>query len=421
MIAWLALLMFGLSLAVSLRQPIWSPLDEASHWMVGVYVSHFKYPRIDSRVVFPADLGGATEGQVYQAGEPPLNYVVTGFAGRAAHFFARKTPLHLNPDRFSVYIERLTNSFFLALLIPLLWLCARLLFPGNLLMAWSVPGATFLFRGILIDTTRVSNDVLVTVLTTLGIYLFLRHREGLSLRAALLVGAVAGAATLAKYQGVFTFIAIGAVMLAGLRGPWRRYVAARLRFLAISLVTWAVLVTPWFAFEYQRYGDPTGAAAERKVLPPAALLASDPIPQILASPGHLYLSGLLAEVANPINVHFAVLNVWIARLTPPLMLLGLLVLLVRRSPGGLSRPERFALAISGFGLFLLLVLISVRGGFIVMWDARDQFPAILPATLMAAAPLLLLPERTRRIAAPAAVIVVSCLALFTTFLLSLNW
>jgi dolichyl-phosphate-mannose-protein mannosyltransferase len=425
-VAWLALLMFAMSAAVTVRQPVWSPLDEGPHWATADMFLHGVTPLIDGRYVFPPDLPGGVIGVNYQAAEPPLTYFVLAGVESLAQGLARAANAtlgtHRSPNRVAVHAERLFNSLLLASLVPLLWLAARLIAPGNLAFAWGMPGALFFFRGVLIDGSRVSNDVLVAVLATLAVYLVLRGGRALHPAHGLLVGFVIGLSTLAKYQGAFAFLPIGLLLLVRLPGGgldrfWRSAL-----YLAGAVLVWALLIAPWFYIQYQRYGDATGGAAERRVLPPEALLAPDPWPQIFDSPHHVFLSATFAEVANPLNVHFAAANILIAQALPWLLVVGALALpLAATVAGGLTRLERVALGVTAPLMFVLLAAISLNARIIVVWDARDQLPAALPFTLLVAAPLLFSRPPVDRALAAAAMLAVSALAIFSAYLLSLPW
>lgn len=414
-VALLTVLMFAMSAVVALRQPIWSPIDEAAHYATAVGAIHLHYPRINRPIFIPHDLPflGAS-GQDYQAGGPPLNYLLLGVVEEVARALA--SGFTHAPDRVAVRAMRLSESFLLACLIPLLWLCARRIAPGDLAFAWGMPGAAFLFRGVIIDGSRVSNDVLVAVLATLAVLLFLHWRDGLTAGRGLVLGVLIGLATVSKISGVYAFIPIGLLLLT--RPPAiRRAISAA----AAAVAAWIVLVTPWFAFQYHRYGDPTGASVVKSVLPHPVWLPPNPWPAILSSPYDVYLSATLAEVANPLHDHLVELNRLVQWVTPWLLVLGVLAAVFAFRREGLDRLGRIALAVAAPAMFALLAVLSVKAGYSFLGDARDELPAIMPFCFLGAAPLLLPRRPLPGLVAGGVLALWSCLALLSTVLLALPW
>lgn len=432
-VALLALLMFAMSATVAVRQPVWSPIDEASQWVTASMVAHLQFPRIDQTILIPKDLppppptkattGGGQEGQDYQAGEPPLGFLVFGGLARVVRAAAARVgPLlgpALSPNLASVYAGRLLNSVLWAGLLLLLWICAREIEPGSLALAWGMPASLFLLRGTVVDTTRFGSDVLLAVASTYVLYLYLRQRRNVGAGKGVLLGILMGAATLIKYQAVVLFPVVGLLLLAApAGGPALRRKAA---YLVSAVGVWAVMALPWLVFQYSRYGDPTGGKVELRVLPEADKLGANPWPQVLSSPSRAIGTAALGELMSPLKALFAGLNFGIAYAVPWILLAGAVALLLLRSRAGLRRAERVVLALAVPGTFLFLLVLSLRAGFMVAWDGRNGLPAVLGFAVLATAPLLLLPDRVREYAALVAVAAMTALAVFTTVLVAQPW
>lgn len=421
----LSALMFAESAMVAFHQPVWSPIDEGAHWATAVAVIHGHFLRPDQPIYIPSTLPPWPSGQDYQAGEPPLNYVGLGLADvvarRVFSTLTVATGHAYSGDWMSVRAMRLTNSLFFAMLVPLLWLCARVIAPGNLALARGLPAASLVFPGIVMESTRAGTDVLVAVLATLGIYLFLRWRTALTLKRALVIGLVVGLATLSKYHGVYAFIPIGLVLLARIVKYGLPELQRAVAFIVPAVAAWAAVITPWFAFQYGRYGDPTAGSVVKSVLPHWVWLPADPKPLIAQAPYHIFISSMKGETDNPLAHQDLFLNM-LGTAVLVLAALGLFALGLGSTSGGTSRLERLALGLATPGMLLLLVLMSIQSGISIMWNGRYQIPAILPiALLLAAGPAFLLPVRWRSGAGLAFVLVAAVVALYVTFMLTQTW
>jgi 4-amino-4-deoxy-L-arabinose transferase-like glycosyltransferase len=285
-----------------------------------------------------------------------------------------------------------------------------------------VPGATFLFRGLIIDGSRVSNDILVAVLVTLALWLFLRWRHALSFRRGLLLGIIVGLATESKISGVYAFIPIVLVLLAGAVRGGRPVLRGAVPAGIAAAAAWAVLVVPWFVFQYRRYGDPTGASVVRSVLPHIVWIQpGNPWPAIWSAPPYVWITATLSEVPNPLQVHLAAFNFGVQKATLAVLLAGAVAVILSRRLGGLTRPERLALGLSAPLMFVLLAVLSVKAGYSFLGDARDEFPAMLPFTFIVAAPLLLSRTRLPAPVAGGVLALWSGFALLSTVILTLPW
>jgi hypothetical protein len=390
--------MFSYSALVALRQNVWSPLDEGGHWYVANnLVLHARYPRIDEAPRFPTSLPTWAAQTNIEAVQPPLAYAVAGFAEAAAGWVApalgRVEGHPLDPDWLGLRAMRLTNSIELALLVLLLWLAARIIAPGNLALMWGLPAASYMFRGPIVDATRVGNDVLAGLLTTLAIILAIRWRVSLRPHQGVVLGASIGLATLARETAVYAFVPVGLILLMGLVGRGRGALGRSIQFLAMTVVTWVALVLPWLAFIHHRYGNPTGAPQMKAVLP-AAFLLNNPVEQIQVAPMTNPSILLIGEWGSPVRLGSASFNTVVELAAVALAAAGIVALLLAREEDGLSRLERIAMLVSAPAMLLLLVALSITSGIDLMLPGRYDLPAALPiALVLAAGPCLLLPRR----------------------------
>lgn len=140
---------------------------------------------------------------------------------------------------------------------------ARLFSPRTgvivLLLTASIP--TFIFISV-----SISNDNLVTLLVTAGVVwcIDVWRRARLSLRDAILLGAILGGTVLSKHNGIALFGIVGVIVFAGALGrrwSWR----AALRTLALAGAIAALLAGWWYVRNYQLYGDALALRASQQI------------------------------------------------------------------------------------------------------------------------------------------------------------
>jgi hypothetical protein len=264
--------------------PVWSPIDEQAHYdfveaigsgdgipIVGKTHVHDDVLRIEKSsptspwrsVPVPAD---ATRGQwhaarqSYEAAQPPLYYAVMAPVWRATDG-ARTIA--------SIYALRIASLLLSLLLVPLVWLIGRELFPDSPEVGLVAAGLVVVFSGVNGNFAIVANDGLMTVFAA-GVLLAMARtvRRGLSDGRALAVGMLVGAALLTKTTGLALVgvVAVGALIAA--RG-WRDYV----RFGAIGGGVAAVMLAPWLLFNHAHYG---GLTASKQLDAITGSLQSDP-------------------------------------------------------------------------------------------------------------------------------------------------
>ncbi|MEY2419408.1 MAG: hypothetical protein QOG90_2088, partial [Actinomycetota bacterium] len=169
----------------------------------------------------------------------------------------------------SIYALRIMSLLLSLLLVPLVWLIGRELFPDSPDVGVVAAGLLVVFSGMNGNFAIVANDGLMTVFAA-GVLLAMARtvRRGVTDRRAVAVGALVGAALLTKTTGLALVgvVAVGALIAA--RG-WRDYV----RFGAIAGAVAAVMVAPWLWFNHAHYG---GLTASKQLDSITGSLQSDP-------------------------------------------------------------------------------------------------------------------------------------------------
>lgn len=403
------------SASIAIRMPLWSPLDEGAHYSVAHHLAgEGTLPAPASPPDVPADLPPWPPRDIsLEAYQPPLDYLLLAGLERATtavwpHVAGSSG---INADTAAVRVERLSNAVCLAGIVLLLWRAARLLAPGNLVMAWAMPGALFLWRGPVLDATRVGNDILPALLATLAVYLALRWRERPSLPRMAIVGGVLGLGLLAKYTAAYAVIPIALLVLGSALGS-----RLRLRRAAAGVVlagaTAVSVVVPWLLVQHRVRGCFTCAAEQRADVPPS-LVMPRPTPHVAVDLGVRNLHSLLdgQNGGAQIRPQHGLLDEALPWLLAALIVAGLVALLASRvGTGAPTRRPAAALALAAAAFPVFLVVLSVAAGTDFVETARYDLPAALPAALLVAAgPALLTPARGRR--GVAALCLVGALAL----------
>jgi hypothetical protein len=264
--------------------PLWSPIDEQAHYdfvesigrgegipIVGKTRVHRDVLEVEKSsstspwqsvpiTANPHDDAWRAVGQSYEAAQPPLYYAVMAPLWRVSDG-ARTVA--------SVYVLRVASLLVSLLLVPLVWLIARELFPDEPAIGLIAAGLLVVFSGTNGNFAIVANDGLMTVLSAAVLLVLARAvRRGLSPRAALVTGALVGATVLTKTTGmaIVGVVALGAAIAAR---DWRDFA----RFGAIAGGVAAVLVAPWLLFNHAHYG---GLTASKQLDAITGSLQSDP-------------------------------------------------------------------------------------------------------------------------------------------------
>lgn len=168
----------------------------------------------------------------------------------------------------SFYALRMGSVFLGALAIPLTYLLGRRLLPRSP-GAWLVaPGLLSMLNGLNAGTALVSNDALVLTGTALTAVLLLRALDLRTLGAAALAGATAGLVLIGKTTAipiVPLLLLLGAPSLLA----WAKEHSGGLaRWLTAFVVSFAVPVVGWFAWNLRTYEAISAAARVKAITGP---------------------------------------------------------------------------------------------------------------------------------------------------------
>jgi 4-amino-4-deoxy-L-arabinose transferase-like glycosyltransferase len=331
------------------------------------------------------------EFPTYQWHQPPLYYALASF------FYA-------GGDRAVRWFSLLCGLATLCILFR----SVRRLFPEEPVLAALAMGFAALLPMRQAITGSVGNDALIELLFSLTLlYLIEAFRGGFTLRRAGAIGAVVGAALLTKASGLLLLPVVAAALFLlwkegeSLKAVWQGGVA----LLAVT----ATLILPWYARNYQLYGELTpvkGFLREFEGTSKASdwigkrMLAVDVWSgEIRQSDTPMTRAGYLNLVAN-----WTFRTFW-ASYTPPrlaamgipqflpapfYLLYGLATLaagigLIRlhfRQRAELTKRQRFLIYL--FLLTIALVLLSFTGFIWTFFQAQGRYlyPAMLPLSLL---------------------------------------
>lgn len=362
------------SAAVALTQPVWSPIDEGSHWLAASSIASATYPRGGVPTGrMPEGLPPWPASAIVEVVQPPVNYLLLGAIDKGVRGVrtALRVVAHVGtPGVASVYAMRLSNALLFGLLALILWLAAREVAPGSLLMAWGMPATLLVFHGPIIDATRAGNDVLVAVLTALAIYLALRWRRRLTVRRGLVVGLVAALAVLSKYTGVFALLPVGLLALARLRASPRPALA----YLTAVAGAWLLPVAAWAA--WARTQPALGADAMVRGNPPE-LIFHHTIGELVPWIPLNFRNFLVGQLVPP-DAAQAPLFLGLLAGTALLLVVGAVVAWRRPGVCALSRGESLALLVSGPGFVPVLFVMTWGSGIVLVGPGRYDLPCLLP-------------------------------------------
>jgi hypothetical protein len=390
----------------ALRQPVWNPLDEGDHWIIAHdLATKGTLSNPHGPPPMPASLPRWPVPDNIEALQPPLNYLAlvpldwlaSSVLVRVSLFRgSRASPR--SPEMVSVLAMRLMNPVFFALTVLVLALTASLISPGNPVMLWGLPATAFLWRGFVIDTSHVENDVLTGLLVTIALYLWFRWRDRLEAKRAIAIGAVAGLSVVAKYSGAYVLVPLGLLATAAWWNGGRSMRGLRQTLVSLLWIAagGAAVFLPWALVSLHLRGTVTGSEIYHALLP--SLWIQHPGLHQLAewTVGNLrnVVYGELADTVRPGGALVDPILPWIIA---TLALAGLGALLIQPSRRlNLSRIEGAALIISVPALIGVLWFLTLGAGINLVHIGRYDLPAILPIGLvLASGPALLTPRRVQ--------------------------
>ncbi len=270
----------ALSLIYNIVVPIFEAPDEPQHFM---FVKHLA----DGKGL-PVQGEAANSAWAQEGSQPPLYYLAGALLISSIDTDDVDALLWVNPHanmgvplklgNKNIYIHTSREAFpyrGAVLAVHLLRLFSALLGAGTILGVWATmhlawPDRPWLACGaaaltafmpqFLFITAAVNNDNLVMCLCIWTIYLLMRlWGQPLTWRGGVALGALLGAASLAKLSGLglFPLAALALGLVAWRDGAWRRVAGTGLVALAVALLVggW------WYARNWALYGDPTGLNA----------------------------------------------------------------------------------------------------------------------------------------------------------------
>ena len=207
----------------------------------GVYgfVVDSAYQRPDGFQAMPAGLGDTQHvlwvrrhvwQYSYEAFQPPLYYALALPAWRLGDAIAGAFG--------ALYAVRVFDALLAALLAPLAMLLALRLAPSQPGIGWAAAVLTAAMPGVDANLTSVTNDVLVASLGATTLLVAISGR--VTMRRALLVGLLLGAAILAKTTAVALVPAVLIALLLRARGGRPILAAAALGVAAVVVLPWAI-------------------------------------------------------------------------------------------------------------------------------------------------------------------------------------
>ncbi|HVT78097.1 MAG TPA: phospholipid carrier-dependent glycosyltransferase [Acidimicrobiales bacterium] len=246
--------------------PVWSPIDEQAHYdyveaigrgdgipIVGqthVHADVLALAKSSPSSRFHDEAIPSVLHESYEAAQPPLYYALMAPVWRV--FEGARTST-------TMYALRVATLLVSLLLIPLVYLIGRELWPGEPSIGVVAAALVAVWSGTNSNFAIVANDGLMTVLAAATFLVMARAvRRGLTTRRAAVTGVLVGATVLTKTTGlsIVAVVAIAAVLAARWHG---QRLADVVRFGAIAGAIAAVLLAPWLAFNHAHYGGLTAA------------------------------------------------------------------------------------------------------------------------------------------------------------------
>jgi 4-amino-4-deoxy-L-arabinose transferase-like glycosyltransferase len=329
-------------------------------------------------------------GRSYEAFQPPLYYVVAVPAFSVA-----------SDHRAKLFVLR---AFDMALLLAAAWLLWRLARrvagPGGQLIAFAAGLSVLLWPGVVVRAVTVGNTPLELVLATAFLLVLWRADREQRPGSTLIAAALLGLCLLTKLWMV-ALVPLFAVVLARalLRDRSRRQVART----AVALLIPVLLIGPWVAGNYARYGRPTVNLAGGDLVASAPSGAAGSRIETLPGRAWRVADGVLPQ---EFNGKYGVAWVRVAALVLLLALVVAAVALLLSGRGG---------AVWFFGLPVATGSALMIGAYL-FWGT-DAFLlrylyALLPPLAIAVAGAALRTPASRYVAATAGVLTLVAIALW---------
>jgi len=174
----------------------------------------------------------------------------------------------------ALHVVRLWSSLLATASVAGVWVVARRTFPNHPAAAWLAGALTAFTPEFLFTAAAASNDNLVTLVSTWGVYWALRTlQDGVSWRRSVGLGVLAGLGALSKLSGALLLPLAGlTILLATVRRPGHRWTRQQGWSLLVAhggliFLIFGALTGWWFLRNWHLYGELTGTSQMLAHLP----------------------------------------------------------------------------------------------------------------------------------------------------------
>jgi 4-amino-4-deoxy-L-arabinose transferase-like glycosyltransferase len=391
----------GLGVLSTYRYPVWSPIDEGSHYdYVRVVAEQHRLPQLTDLAsdemlaigdgTFPGPPKVAPEqaglaGRIYEAFQPPLYYAVAAPVFRLGGNYRHKAEA----------LRLFGLALFVAALLLFAMLC-RDVVRDRWREAFVFGAIFFVLPGNVIRAVTVGNEALDLPLGVLAVFALWRALDRDSDRWSLVAAITIGAGVLTK----LTFAAFVPVLAAVLFARWWRSQSRvdAAKFAAVVAVP-LLMLTPWLFWNHHTYGSWTANDQAREMQMPIMNPNHDDYgPNKVVNETHLALDATIAQDWHGVgNQDIPTYVKW--SLLVAVYLLPVVFLTTARSE---SRDRR-RLLVLGTPLVASFVLISYitvveNWGVMIFRYLRPAMPAWFLLAFLAWDGAMRSPAVTRRLA-----------------------
>jgi hypothetical protein len=194
--------------------------------------------------------------QNHESGEPPLYYAIAGLWLNLGRVFGIR-------GAWLLYWVRFLNVFVAGTLVWIGFVAAKLVFPDRQFIHFSVP----VLLAVWPQTTfySIQSDLLSPLcfgIAFIGLIKILRNQPP-TLPLAMWTGLALAATCLVKTTNITLLLVVGIALIFKIRNlTERRRLRLALLPLAVLIVSTAVPIALWFAWNYHRFGDLTATASK---------------------------------------------------------------------------------------------------------------------------------------------------------------
>ena len=314
---------------------------------------------------------------LYTAVHPPLYYALVAPVVRSTNEW---TPIAQQ------YVLRYAAIPFGMLTVVLAFLVARTIFPGDTLLAVTVPTVVAFQPQISYVAAMVNNDIVVIALYSCLLYVLVRALwRGVSLPYAAGVGALFGLAVLTKVSSATALpLIVASFWWSRGTASWQRVLVE----LGVAAAVTLLVIAPWLAFMYATYGDFTGLGALTALQAPLGLTSEARFVELLFSLD--FVMARWRETWGEFGWRLIPISGWILAVLAAVTIAGVAGL-VQRALAAFGRRQAAphldvrqvrALALLAAACVLSYLAVVQFGTQFVLTQARYFFPSVIGATLL---------------------------------------